>query len=98
VRLNEQLKKIDRPPARLVLAPESSTDEDLLELVNAGRAPATIVDDYIYDAWRPRYGQAAVNRDVAVSQDGELAWVTRKDSPRLLELVNEFFSTHRLTF
>lgn len=98
VRLNEQLKKIDRPSARLVTAPESSTDEDLLELVNTGRAPATIVDDYIYDAWRSRYDQAAVNRDVAVSQDGELAWVTRRDSPRLLALVNEFFSTHRLTF
>ena len=98
VRLNEQLKKIDRPPATLVLAPESSMDEDLLELVNAGRAPTTVVDDYVYDAWRSRYDKAAVNRDVAVSQDGELAWVTRKDSPRLLALVNEFFSTHRLTF
>jgi membrane-bound lytic murein transglycosylase MltF len=98
VRLNEQLEKIDRPPATLVLAPESSTDEDLLELVNAGRAPTTIIDDYVYDAWRTRYDKAAVNRDVAVSQDGEIAWVTRKDSPRLLALVSEFFSTHRLTF
>jgi membrane-bound lytic murein transglycosylase MltF len=98
VRLNEQLKKIDRPPATLVLAAESSTDEDLLELVNAGAAPATIIDDYVYDAWRTRYDKAAVNREVAVSQDGEIALVTRKDSPRLLALVNEFFSTHRLTF
>ena len=98
VRLNEQLKKIDRPPATLVLAAESSTDEDLLELVNAGAASATIIDDYVYDAWRTRYDKAAVNRDVAVSQDGEIAWVTRQDSPRLLALVNEFFSTHRLTF
>ena len=98
VRLNEQLKKIDRPPATLVLAAESSTDEDLLELVNAGRAPAAIIDDYVYDAWRSRYDKAAVNREVAVSQDGEVAWVTRKDSPGLLALVTGFFSTHRLTF
>ena len=98
VRLNEQLKKIDRPPATLVLAAESSTDEDLLELANTGGAPATIIDDYVYDAWRFRYDKVAVNRDIAVSQDGELAWATRRDSPRLLALVNEFFSTHRLTF
>jgi hypothetical protein len=39
-----------------------------------------------------------VNRDVAVSQDIELAWVTRKESSTLLELINEFFRTHRLSF
>lgn len=96
VRLNDQLKKIDRPPARIVFAPQS--DEELLDLVNSGKVPATLVDDYIYDAHKAQLGKTAVNRDVAVSQDGEIAWVTRKDSPRLLALVNEFFASHRLTF
>ena len=98
VRLNEQLRKIDRPQARIVIAPAQQTDEELLDLVNAGRIPATLVDDYIYDAGRSRLEKTAVNRDVAVSQDGEIAWVTRKDSPRLLALINEFYATHRLTF
>lgn len=98
VRLNDQLKKIDRPAARIVLAAESQTDEDLLELVNAGRIPATLVDDYLYDAWRATFDKSAANREVAVSQDGELAWVTRKESTNLLQLINEFFSTHRLGF
>lgn len=98
VRLNEQLKKIDRPPAQIAFAAASQTDEDLLMLVNNGRIPATIVDDYIYDAHRSQLGQTAVNRDVAVSQDGEIAWVARKGSPHLLGLINDFFSTHRLSF
>ena len=98
LRLNDQLKKADRPAARIVLAAESQTDEDLLELVNTGRIPATLVDDYLYDAWRATFDKSAVNRAVAVSQDGELAWVTRKESTRLLQLINEFFSTHRLGF
>lgn len=98
LRLNEQLKKIDRPPARMVLAAESQTDEDLLELVNSGRIPATLVDDYVYDTWRATFDKAAANRDVAVSQDGELAWVTRKESTKLLQLINDFFSTYRLSF
>lgn len=98
LRLNDQLKKIDRPPARIVLAAESQTDEDLLELVNGGRIPATLVDDYLYDAWRATLDKSAVNRDIAVSQDGEIAWVTRKESTELLGIINEFFSTHRLTF
>jgi membrane-bound lytic murein transglycosylase MltF len=69
-----------------------------MDLVNSGNVPATLVDDYIYDAHRSRLGKTTVNRDVAVSQDGEIAWVTRKESPRLLALVNEFFTSHRLTF
>ncbi len=98
LRLNDQLKKIDRPPAKVVLAAESQTDEDLLELVNSGRIPATLVDDYLYDAWRATFDKTSVNRDIAVSQDIEISWVTRKDSARLLALINEFFSLHRLTF
>ena len=98
LRLNDQLKKIARPPARIVLAAESQTDEDLLELVNTGKIPATLVDDYLYDAWRATFDKSAANRDIAVSQDGEIAWVTRKESAKLLLMINEFFSTHRLSF
>jgi membrane-bound lytic murein transglycosylase MltF len=96
VRLNDQLKEIDRPPARIVFAEQP--DEELLDLVNSGNIQATVVDDYIYDAHRAQLGKTTVNRDVAVSQDGEIAWVTRKDAPRLLALLNEFFASHRLTF
>jgi membrane-bound lytic murein transglycosylase MltF len=98
LRLNDQLKKIDRPPAKVVLAAESHADEDLLELVNTGKIPATLVDDYLYDSWTSTFDKTSTNRDVAVSQDIEISWVTRKDSARLLALINEFFSLHRLTF
>jgi membrane-bound lytic murein transglycosylase MltF len=98
VRLNEQLKKIDRPPAKIAFAEPGRTDEELLQLVNDGRMPATIVDDYIYDARAAQLGKTAVNRDVAVSQDNEIAWVTRKGSQRLLALINDFFAAHRLSF
>lgn len=97
VRLNDQLTKISRPPAKVVLV-DTLTDEDLLERVNDGRIPATLADDYVYDAWRATFGKTTANRDVAVSQDGAIAWVTRKDSTRLLALINEFFAAHRLTF
>ncbi len=98
LRLNDQLKKIDRPPARIVAAAESQSDEQLLELVNSGQVPATLTDDYVDDRWRGTLDKLSANRDVAVSQDGEFGWAVRKDAPRLLALVDEFFSTHRLTF
>ena len=55
--------------------------------MNSGRVPATIVDDYIFELWRPDFPRIAANRDVAVSQDGSLSWVTRKDAPKLAAFV-----------
>jgi len=105
LRLNEQLVKINRPPARIV-ADENArtvadlTDEGLIDRVNDGRIPATLADDYIYDRWKKglSFDRITVNRDVAVSQDSSISWVTRKDAPNWTAFVKEFFSTHKLTF
>ena len=98
IRLNEQLKKADRRPARIVVDDQARTDEELLDRVNVGTIPATIVDDYILDVWLKNKPKISVNRDVAVSQDGVLAWVTRKDAPQLIEFLKDFFTAHKLTF
>ena len=99
IRLNEQLTKINRRPAIIAFDNRARTDEDLLDSVNAGRIRATIVDDYIFDRWQKDLLKiAATNREVAVSQDGVLAWVTRKDAPALTSLLKDFFSTHKMTF
>lgn len=95
VRLNEQLKKIDRPPATIALADEKLTGEDLLDRVNEGTFPATVADDYIFEARQRELTSVAANRDIAVSQDGVIAWVTRKDAPRLLEAINAFFAAYK---
>ena len=95
VRLNEQLKNINRPPGRIAFADEKLTDEDLLDRVNEGTFPATLADDYIFDARQRELTGVAANKDVAVSQDGVIAWVTRKDSPQLLAAINAFFASHR---
>ncbi len=95
VRLNDQLKKINRPPARIAFADERLTDEDLLDRVNEGTFPATLADDYIFDARQRELTGVAANKEVAVSQDGVVAWVTRKDAPQLLAVINAFFAAHR---
>jgi len=89
MRLNDQLKKINRPPARLVVAAPTQTDEDLVEQVRAGKIPATLVYDIDYFAF-VRQPELHVNPDVSVSQGGSRSWVTRKDTPQLLSLLNDF--------
>ena len=98
IRLNAQLKSINRPPARIVIEGKIKTDEELLARVNSGGVPAALADDYVFDLWKKEFPKIAANRDVAVSQDGSLSWVTRKDAPKLIEFMKDFFSTHKLTF
>lgn len=95
VRLNEQLKKIDRQPAKIATVDEALTDEDLLDRVNEGTFPATLADEYVFDSRQRELTSVAANKDVAVSQDGVLAWVTRKDDTQLLAAINAFFATHK---
>jgi ABC-type amino acid transport substrate-binding protein len=96
-RLNEQLRKIDRPPAKVIVSKLESSGS-LVAKVDRGQITGTVIDDFLYEALKPGLPNARINRDIAVSQDGVIAWVTRKDAPRLLALINEFFSTHTLTF
>ena len=51
IKLNEQLKARGKPPAVFVEAPAVLEDDDVLEMVNAGLAPITIVDDYLAEFW-----------------------------------------------
>ena len=97
VRLNAQLAKVDKPVCKIVLADEALMDEDLVHLVNDGKSPATLVDDYVYKLMMPTVPKVAVNNDVAVSQDGILAWAVRKDGPRFRALLNEFITAHDLS-
>jgi membrane-bound lytic murein transglycosylase MltF len=97
VRLNQQLAKVDKPVCKIVAADEALMDEDLVRLVDAGTIPATLVDDYVYKLMKATVAKVAVNEDVAVSQDGILAWAVRKDSRTLGALVNEFLKSHDLT-
>ena len=99
VRLNEQLKKNNRRQAVIITDLTTKTDEELLDSVNAGRIRATIVDDYIFDRWAGTLLKiASTNREIAVSQDGVVAWATRKEAPALTSVLKDFFATHKLTF
>lgn len=94
-RLNQQLIGIARPPARIVVASATQTDEELIRLVSSGQVPATVAYDHAFRACCAALPGLHVNSDVAVSQDGSLSWVTRKDTPQLLAILDAFFSLKR---
>ncbi|PYR50418.1 MAG: lytic transglycosylase F [Acidobacteria bacterium] len=87
--LNQRLRSASKPPVKIVEAPEALEDEDLLEMVNAGLIPYTVVDDHIAGFWRQILDGIRV-QDVDVKSGSQIAWAVRKDAPKLHELVDAF--------
>ncbi len=94
-KLNEQLKARGKPAVVIDEAPDVFEDDDILEMVNAGLAPITIVDDYLAEFWTQVFTGITVHKDVAVRTGGRLAVAFRKDTPRLREAVNDWIRKHQ---
>jgi membrane-bound lytic murein transglycosylase MltF len=93
-KLNEQLKARGKPAVVINEAPDVLEDDDVLEMVNAGLAPITVVDDYLAEFWSQVFTGITVHKDVAVRTGGRLAVAFRKDNPKLREAVNEWIRKH----
>ncbi len=93
--LNESLKKAGKPPINLIASDSNLTDEDLLEMTNAGLIPATVVFDFRAQFWAQVYSNIRLHPEIVVRNEGDVAWAMRKNSPQLKQVLDEFFLTHR---
>lgn len=94
-RLNARLLGENRQPARVRPADENLEDEDLLDMVNAGLIPATVVDSHKFDwVWGEVFDNLVVHREAAINEGGEIGAAVRKNSPQLLEALNDFLESH----
>jgi membrane-bound lytic murein transglycosylase MltF len=94
VRLNAQLKASGKPAVVILESPAALEDDDVLEMVNAGLAPITVVDDYLADFWSKVFTDITVHKDVTLRTGGSLAVAFRKDNPKLREAVNTWIRKH----
>jgi membrane-bound lytic murein transglycosylase MltF len=92
-RLSESLQKAGRPPILVRAADPNLTDEDTLEMVNAGLIPATVTLSIRANFWAKIFTHLTVHPNIVVKEEGQLAWATRKDSPQLRELLDEFIKS-----
>jgi membrane-bound lytic murein transglycosylase MltF len=93
-RLNEQLKAKGKPEVVFVEAPDVLEDDDVLEMVNAGLVPITVVDDYLAEFWSKVFTDIKVHTDVTVRSGGNLAVAFRKENPKLRGVVNKWIRKH----
>jgi membrane-bound lytic murein transglycosylase MltF len=90
--LNEQFTAKGKPPVRVQFAPGSLEDDDVLEMVNAGIIPITVVDDYLAAFWKKVFSDLTVHDTVTVRTGGDLAVAFRRNSPQLKAALNEFLA------
>ena len=92
--LNARFAREGKPAVKITSAPEVLEDGDILEMVNAGLVPATVVDSFMADLYLQVFPNLRKHADIK-SPPGEIAWAFRKGSPKLAAAINAFVKGHK---
>jgi len=95
VALNAQLKTQGKSPIVIKTVPADIEDEDLLQMTNSGLVKATVTDEPMALFWKQMLPNLTLRSDVVVRPEGDMAWAVRKNSPKLLAVLNRFAETHK---
>jgi len=87
--LNQRLKAAGKPEVKVREAPEVLADEDILEMVNAGLVPATVIDSHIGAFWAQIFPAIVLNKNAKLRTGGDIAPAIRKGSPQLAAALDE---------
>lgn len=88
--LNDRFEQDGLEPILIRQADELLEAEDLLEMVNAGSIPATVLDDYKAQFWSSVFPNIIVREDLSINDDGEIAWAMNPQSDELAAYVERF--------
>jgi membrane-bound lytic murein transglycosylase MltF len=91
---NDQLKAAGQAPMVVKAADTNLTEDDLIQMVNAGLLPATVTTDQRAALWGQVLDHLQAHPAIVVSSGEQLAWVMRKDNPHFKQLVDEFVPSH----
>jgi len=91
--LNKQFSAKGLPAINIREADSELLSEDILEMVNAGILPITVIDDYKARLWAQVLPDIRVLEDVKVRSENTLGWAVRKNNPRLLKDLKGFVKT-----
>ena len=94
-RLNDSLRRIGLKPVHIEFIGPYLEAEDILEMVNGGLIPFTIVSEDLGTLWSSVYDKLKVYTKIAVDSNVSYGWAFRKGSPKLQAAVNKFIPTIR---
>jgi membrane-bound lytic murein transglycosylase MltF len=93
--INYKLKARDMAPIKIVKADESLPTESILEMVNAGIMEITAADSHLASLWSGILQDIRVHEEIKLRKGGRLAWMVRKNNPKLKASLNEFIKKHK---
>ncbi|MCU7547887.1 lytic transglycosylase F [Chitinophagaceae bacterium LB-8] len=95
IRLNDSLRRIGLKPVHIEFIGHYLEAEDMLEMVNGGLIPYTIIAEDLATLWNSVYKDLKVYTNIAVKTNVSYGWAFRKNSPKLKAAVNKFIPTIR---
>jgi membrane-bound lytic murein transglycosylase MltF len=93
-KMNESLQKSGKKPMRVKAADKDLSEDDLLQMVNAGAIPATAATKLRAEIWAKVLPGLRPHPELAIATGGRTGWAMRKNSPQFKKLVDEFAQTH----
>ena len=93
-KVNESLRKDGKTPIVIKAADKNLTDDDLVQMVNAGLIPATATTNQRAELWSQLLAHIQPHPDLVIASGAQLAWVMRKNNPQFTQLVDEFVQSH----
>lgn len=91
-KLSDEMEERGLDAIKVVEGDSSLLSEDILELVNAGIVPITVVDNYRAELWAKVMPDLRLHEDLAVAQGNKIGWAVRKNSPQLKQELTRFFA------
>jgi hypothetical protein len=79
--VNESFHKAGKTPILIKAADKNLTDDDLVQMVNAGLIPATVTTKERADLWSKVLDHIKPHPELVIAGGQQLAWVMRKNNP-----------------
>jgi len=92
-KVNQNFKQAGKPEIGIKTVDSNLTEEDLLEMVNAGLIPMTVSLNLRAELWAKAFSNITVSPAV-LKEDGQIGWAMRKGSPQLKAVMDDFLKDH----
>jgi membrane-bound lytic murein transglycosylase MltF len=89
-KVNDPLLRAGKKPIEIKAADKNLTEDDLVEMVNAGLIPATVTTKQRADFWSQVLDHLTPHPELVIATGGKMAWVMRKNNPQFKRLINDF--------
>ncbi|KAB2825061.1 lytic transglycosylase F [Aliivibrio finisterrensis] len=89
-KINKQLSSNGIPPIHVQFIEENLQDYELMEMINQGILPMTVIDSHKSQLWTKVMDNIMVHESLPIRTDANIGWAIRKNSPQLKSAVNKY--------